>query len=521
MRKLALVLLLTGAAFGQTLPATRPAFTIGKDTTLIEGPLRADGTINYVPAINKLIGGEVKNEANAAIPLLILKDSSRNDQQFDASTKATLETLHAEVPVKPETVVQYFSTYMAHKNGTDKSVPSVEEASRMYELADRVAERPWKRADYPEVAEWLEASAPGLKVIEEACAKPGFYLPFRDVANGTESGSVLDGMPGLELFFVPRSLLLTRAMLRAGEGDVMAALEDLRRVRVLARLAEQEHWGLMHVAGLAVEGAALRGYAGLANSGMLTREQLATVRKEIESLPAFPVKDALRSQVEEMAALDLLMQCIRGRSEWVMRLMAWEFDQTKDIDLGAWANADWDVALQEVVRVYSEEDDPPGRTFAQRMEDLNKKVEQAKADGAPSVMDTIAAAGKYEPLTAQVEAFLKLRPGESRQVFSRRVARWLVGGASSDQRRGICLDERAHTLRVLALAAVSLAEYRLAHGEFPKTLDEMSVAVELDAFSGKPLCYRREGKGYALWSVGMNQKDNGGTKDDIVVKAEK
>ena len=115
MKRLALiVVLVAGGVWGQGSPATRPAFTIGKETTVVEGPLRADGTIDYVPAINKLIGGNVKNEANAAVPLLLLEAAGRD--QLDAGMAGTLDALHVPTAAKGGPVVRYFADYLAHKN---------------------------------------------------------------------------------------------------------------------------------------------------------------------------------------------------------------------------------------------------------------------------------------------------------------------------------------------------------------------------------------------------------------------
>ena len=45
------------AGWGQAA-ATRPMFTIGKETTIVDGPLNADGTIDYVAAINEITAGQ-------------------------------------------------------------------------------------------------------------------------------------------------------------------------------------------------------------------------------------------------------------------------------------------------------------------------------------------------------------------------------------------------------------------------------------------------------------------------------
>ncbi len=66
-----------------------------------------------------------------------------------------------------------------------------------------------------------------------------------------------------------------------------------------------------------------------------------------------------------------------------------------------------------------------------------------------------------------------------------------------------------------ALVACALERYRLAHGQFPATLDALAPEfinrVPHDVINGQPLKYRRTPDGqYVLYSVGWNQTDDGG-----------
>lgn len=67
----------------------------------------------------------------------------------------------------------------------------------------------------------------------------------------------------------------------------------------------------------------------------------------------------------------------------------------------------------------------------------------------------------------------------------------------------------------LARIACALERYRLAHREYPKTLDALApqLIAELphDPINGEPLHYLHNGDGYTLYSVGWNEKDDGGT----------
>ena len=67
----------------------------------------------------------------------------------------------------------------------------------------------------------------------------------------------------------------------------------------------------------------------------------------------------------------------------------------------------------------------------------------------------------------------------------------------------------------LARVACALERYRLAHGEYPETLDTLApqfiAQLPHDIINGQPLLYRREANGqFVLYSVGWNETDDGG-----------
>jgi len=60
-------------------------------------------------------------------------------------------------------------------------------------------------------------------------------------------------------------------------------------------------------------------------------------------------------------------------------------------------------------------------------------------------------------------------------------------------------------------AGLALLHYRQAHGEFPPTLDALGLEGLVDPYTQKQLGYRTEGEGFIVYSVGEDQKDNGGS----------
>jgi hypothetical protein len=74
---------------------------------------------------------------------------------------------------------------------------------------------------------------------------------------------------------------------------------------------------------------------------------------------------------------------------------------------------------------------------------------------------------------------------------------------------------REQTAVNLARVAIALERFRLAHGEYPESLDALApqfiAQVPHDVIGGQPLKYRREADGlFTLYSVGWNETDDGG-----------
>ena len=67
----------------------------------------------------------------------------------------------------------------------------------------------------------------------------------------------------------------------------------------------------------------------------------------------------------------------------------------------------------------------------------------------------------------------------------------------------------------MARVAIALERYRLAHGDYPESLDALApqfiAKLPHDVIGGGPLKYRRETGGqFVLYSVGWNERDDGG-----------
>ena len=71
-----------------------------------------------------------------------------------------------------------------------------------------------------------------------------------------------------------------------------------------------------------------------------------------------------------------------------------------------------------------------------------------------------------------------------------------------------------HPARFKVLAAALAAEsYRIENGKWPDALSVLEREELLDPFTGKPLKYKRKDGDCIIYSVGMNQRDDGGVED--------
>lgn len=79
---------------------------------------------------------------------------------------------------------------------------------------------------------------------------------------------------------------------------------------------------------------------------------------------------------------------------------------------------------------------------------------------------------------------------------------------------------KLHALQRIDFVVVALRLYRYERGHYPDNLHALVPkylpSVPLDPYDGKPLRYRKLEKGFKVWSVGRDKKDDGGSGDDIV-----
>ena len=480
-------------------PATQPVkpkFTIGKDTTFIVTPLRPDGTVDYVEAIDRRSAADIAPGQNAYAVLIRLADLSSLDE---AERRTILAKLGVEPPDPADRLVSLQDFLASTRPDTPSDLPAA--------LKLKATTRPWKEAEYPQVAAWLKANDRPLDLAVQAASRARYYRPSvgKDV--------VAIALPGLGAFVELSRALSARALLRAGRGDIDGAWHDLGAGMRIGRLMEADATLVGQLVGGLVEKNAVDSAKSLVSLPM-TPQQAHTARKMLLDLPAHqvnPLPQALSA--ERFMALDIVQ--FMAASDDPLRELAvrtgGQADSQPDADpqrKPAKLDLDWDALLRQLNGCYD-------------------RLEEAAR--TPALKDRVAALDAVvkehrirvgaSPLTREIvlgRALQDVTP-ESRAVLSRQLADCIASICMPFLSQVSIVSARVQTEGIVLQTAGALAAYRADTGKFPETLDALVPkylpTVPPDAFDSQPLKYSRTADGFLLYSVGDNGKDEGGKTD--------
>jgi len=493
-------------------PATRPVpkITISAATTHILGPVKADGTIDYVAAFEARFGKGVTVANNAAILLLWALGPEYLPEEVRAGALKRLDM--ASLPAKGNYFVR-FDDWLPEP-GADEDVA---EARREFAEAqrDRALTGPWLAKDLPQVAAWLKANEMPLAAAVAATQRSRYHVPGMYPTPAIFHRAT----PRLGTVHNLGRALAARAMLKLGRGQTRGARTDLLAAHRLARLIGQDPTLFARGLAYSVESRANEAEAALAASGRLTAAQGRAHLADLRALsPLASVRQAI-DVGERWALLHCVMVCIRkgNAQELYPGFMPGEMPAEMRSLQGR--QPDWDRVLRTINHWYTRSGDVAGivnaakrqaATEALRM-DFHAYRRPTKYDISRSVWRgrAIREGGYTRRLTAR----LLVRPSMARMPSYANSREWSL-------QRG--------TLTQVALA---LAVHKAERGAYPASLAVLAPgilkAVPADRYSGKPLHYRREGGGYVLYSVGPDLDDDGGREawkanegSDIVVRVE-
>jgi len=294
-------LLLATALCATPTLAERIPLEPGPDTTVYDAPLRDDGTVDYIAAMNAELAQGVTSENNAFVELWLVRPVAR----FTDADGQIAEHLGIESRTCDERFIGFFDFMADPGRGVTE-----DEAWEIYE-AGYVG--PFVGDDVPDIMAWLERNDAALDRIVEATRRPRFYVPWLS-GDDDDPGNLATVMaPYLSMYREYVRALMFRIHMELGEGRTSEAIEDLCAVRDLAALLRIEPTVLAHLVAASIDTMAVGLVQTVLTAGDPTREQLDAFELGWSFKAEQTTIVQALDQTERLYTLDLLQQGWAGR----------------------------------------------------------------------------------------------------------------------------------------------------------------------------------------------------------------
>lgn len=482
----------------------RVLVTISKETTYITGPLRRDGYVNYVAALNERGKKGVTPENNAA---LLLWQAMGPSEIMPRSRARYSRMLGMEaIPEQGDYFVSFDHYTQRLKDAGDPRFPEPGKDGEDpgWDQLTQAMRRPWSKQEFPALAGWLNVNHDAMVLLIKASERSRLYDPL--VCGDSDEGMVIAAPRSLA--FTCRDAgraLVARAMMRLNDGHLDEAWDDLMACQRLARLFERGTEPIDSYSGIALDGMACTGEQGVLESATLTAPRIAKMRDDLARLPPMPGMADHIDAGERFTFLDAVAIFARDGNGCLMLLLG----NTRP---GSWTHSefgevvslmiDWDLILRM------------GNSWFDRSVAACRKrrgtERRREVLGIENEMKAFAASGK------DTEVFcLSLLTKGPRTALTERLSSTLTSLVMPALSASMNIEDRGAMQFDLTRLGFALAAYRADRGAYPDRLSELApryvAEVPTDIFANDaPLHYKRQGNGYLLYSVGINGRDDGG-----------
>jgi hypothetical protein len=492
----------------------KPKFTIGKETTFVAGPVDKDGFIDYVAAVNERLGKGVTAENNAAV---LFWKAIGPAPLGKARPSEFFKLLGMDqLPARGE----YFVSL--NRFLTDKLMVDPSKAYESEQRMDSAFHRPWAPKDFPDLVAWLNSNEKPLALIIEASNRRRYFVPC---CSSSDDGNASIRTRSLSSALTVRHTvterravtraLICRSLQRLGASQFEEAWQDLLAAHRLARLFGQEGTMMDSIVGIACDLVTGRAELIFLEQAKFDANRVQKCLSDLQALPPLPNIADNVEWAERFLNLDYVTNVAHGDISQLQLALDYarnNFDKAskrmndkakRDPSIVSLLDGvDWDSHLREINREFDREVAimrEPKRALRERQFDvLEAELQQSKKEDLPEADDLVK---MLERIKGDPGAKDKLL----RQIFTS------PGGS---QRSTQTAADRAEQNQRNLHIAFALGAYQRDRGSYPKTLDALApkylAKVPDDLFTGKPLAYRPDEKGYLLYSFGPNGKDDNG-----------
>jgi hypothetical protein len=492
---------------GEAKPA--PKVPLGKETTYITGPLNKEGYVDYEAALNDRLGKGIIPEKNANV--LLWKALGPTPEGGKGMPAEFFKRLGIKEPSTDGDYIVGLTRFMKDHLGLEPK-----DYDAIHDELGRAIPRPWTAKDCPHIAAWLKVNEKPLAVAIEATRRPDYFNPLVSPPANKGPGALMGVlMPSAQKCREVATLLSCRAMLRVGEGKFDEAWQDLLACHRLGRLVARGATLIEALVGIAIDAVACNADLAYLERTKLTPRQIRDRVKDLRGLPAMPPVADKIDLAERYTFLDSVQFIRRGGIGKMEGLAGGKMEKPTKEELKGLEKIDWKPAFREGNRSYD-------RLVAalrhkdrsERKKDLDQleaDIKKLRADATDPQKLLLLMMAKAPP--DKIDKDMAKAIGEA---IGSALITLLMPAAGKVQDA----HDRAEQIQRNVQVAFALAAYHHDRGRYPARLDDLVPtyikAVPVDLFSGKPLIYGLSGKGYLLYSVGANGKDDGGRWYDDV-----
>lgn len=454
---------------------------IGPTTTVVSGPLKPDGTIDYQAAYNGRAAAGIDPENNATVWIVRAIGSSSIPTEY---RKQYFQHLKIDEPAPAGEFLVRQEAFA--KRLVEKSQLLPDQTQELLNLMGTASANPWNRYELPNVAAWIQANEKPLQLLERASRCSQMYLPM--VSTGTLEDAPLWLLQ--EVAQVGARLFLARAFLHISEGDYDLAVDDLLTRQRLSRLIGHLPIGLCPLIGYGMDSGTVSALQTLLGQP-LTAEQIARYRPQFTELP--PVMDMGHCYdfVERFIALEFAQQlwldkCVIGKPNPYGRL-SWV-----DVNEGLRrCNIYYDELIQTRKII----------GFRERRQAI-KAIQTALDKRIKGARNRRKGSSLWTSRTAATDQYAIMASG--------------LTAPAADKLQ--VAEDRANVRYTLLKVGFALAAYRAQFGNFPPQLELLVPTflekLPVDQFTDGALHYETKAQSCRLYSVGEDEKDDGGQPYD-------
>ncbi len=480
------------------LPTTTLADPIvpGPDTTVFTEPVRDDGTIDYLAAINQR-GLERTQHGNAFFAMdALLTDADWSTPQFRAQV---YRILGQPVPANPNPQPFW-------------------DSNEIPEDINKAQREPWSPEDWPALNAWLDERKETLDAWAVITATQDPYF-FPMAAEAETPGSLFDCLlPNLGQFRSLGRATICRANRSLAQGNPQAAWQDARTVLRSGRLLGENEGTLFDkLVAISLYRLAHPTFAHILGHPDTDAVLAQHIAAELNTLPEpVWVADAV-DHSERFCALDIMAQLATGRYS-VMQFLENRPANTphRQPNLTEVEGFDPNVALRQINDWYDHT-----VTVASEPDWHTRLAEAERLDAQITAWHN-----EFQSELAQVIRAMRRPHDDDGPLLTNHAGTLILGIVTPAMAAAVRTESQIIAFHRLTRVATAVCLYRLTRGQLPESLDDLRAEhPELDLIDpftdGQTFGYLHNASGFTVYSVNTDLDDDRGRPwDDEEVRAD-